>query len=711
MNHPLIDELQLQITRRSIGNLLIWMLPVAAGLFLISKFASTRIVYAIATVALVIWLSMLIRAVRSVDSATVVRRLDASLPSIEDSADLLLAFDATPTALQALQRQRIVARLESSPLPDLRPAWAPRSAILSTGVLLVLASLFWILPKIRTEKGVTASVSASTEPVARETVIRSIQLDVAPPSYTGLAARSESALDAKVAEGSKLTWRIQFGPDPGAAKLAFHDGSEIPLQRKDGDWTAEMTLAQSTLYRIALESAPPLAKDPLYRLDAIVDAPPEIEVIAPDKTLTVLDAGQRTWPLTFEVNDDYGVADASLLITLAQGSGEQVTVSERSERLRADSGKDLRHRRFRRALDLGSVGFAAGDDLIVRLVVNDNRKPSANITRSASYILRWPPDLASESEGVDGIVQKVLPAYFRSQRQIIIDTEALIVERPKLGADQLLSRSDTIGVDQKILRLRYGQFLGEEFESGAAEHHAETGKEDEKASQQDALTDDHGHTDAASSTTGFGNESNILAEYGHTHDHAEAATLLDPETKKILKSALSEMWQAELHLRQGEPAKALSFENRALIFIKQVQQSTRIYLARVGLELPPVDESRRLTGERKDVRDPRGFLVASNRDEKILSDMYQSLASNASADLASFDTWLRANKSSVPDVLSLITAVDEVRHSPDCIECRNRLLDQVWRALPSPPTETRLRVAPDQMGRDYLDRLQEQRTP
>ncbi len=711
MNHSLIGRLRSQIIRRNFANVLIWVPPLVAALFLISQFSSSRIVFAAAIVAMAGWLSMLIRAIRSVDPGMIVRRLDASLPAVEDSADLLLAVDAEPTALQVLQRQRVVDRLEAIPLPDLRPPLAFRSAILITGLLLAFVALSWILPKAAVDTAATASVAQLTEPVPTETVILSAQLDVAPPPYTGLPGRSESVLDANVVEGSKLSWRIRFEPDPGTAKLAFHDGTLIPLSRKDGMWTAEMSLAQSALYRIALEAAPPLAEDPLYRLDAIVDQPPEIDVVAPDKTLTLLDSGQKTWPLAFEVTDDYGVADASLLITLAQGTGEQVTVNERSERLRADAGKDSRNRRFRRSLDLGSLGFAEGDDLIVRLVVSDNRKPTANTTRSASYILRWPSDLASESEGVDGIVQKVLPAYFRSQRQIIIDTEALVEERPKLAATKWMARSDTIGVDQKILRLRYGQFLGEEFESGAAEHHAKTAKKDGKAAQQDALTDDHGHAGDASPTTGFGNEGNILAEYGHTHDHAEAATLLDPETKKILKSALSEMWQAELHLRQGEPSKALPFENRALVFIKQVQQSTRIYLARVGLELPPVDESRRLSGERKDVRDPRGVLVESDRDEKILSDIYQSLASNTPVDLDRFDVWLRAHDATLPDALSLIAAVDEVRHAPDCMDCRKRLLDQLWRTLPSPPTESRLRAAPDPLGRDYLDRLHKDATP
>ena len=45
----------------------------------------------------------------------------------------------------------------------------------------------------------------------------------------------------------------------------------------------------------------------------------------------------------------------------------------------------------------------------------------------------------------------------------------------------------------------------------------------------------------------------MLEAYGHTHYHAEAATLLDPETRATLKKALDQMWQSELHLRQGQP--------------------------------------------------------------------------------------------------------------------------------------------------------------
>ena len=171
------------------------------------------------------------------------------------------------------------------------------------------------------------------------------------------------------------------------------------------------------------------------------------------------------------------------------------------------------------------------------------------------------------------------------------------------------------------------------------------------------------------------------------------------------------MWQAELHLRQGEPRKALPFENRALDYIKQVQQSTRIYLARVGLELPPVDESRRLSGERAGIRDPRGVLIEADADRKMISETYQLLADGSSADLEGLAAWLRAPATALPDALGLIGAVDELRRQPDCVECRTRLLDQLWPMLPDPPTASRSRLTPDNSGRRYLDRLQQEAQP
>ncbi len=710
--HAVLRQWQARLRRRAIVDLLRWApLLLVATIFLISRFASAAVLAASVAVACAILLILLVRAWRTVDARMAVRRLDAQSRHVEDSTDLLLASAGDLAPVQVLQRERVLARLRAQAPREIAHAPLPRFVWPLAGVLgvLVLASLF--LPDADTDTQRTNAPLQQETPADTQIVIRAARLDIEAPAYTGLPPRSGSALEAAAAEGSMLRWRIHFEPDPGQAKLVFLDGREVALvQGKDG-WQAEITLNQSSLYRIVVGAAPALADDRLYRLDAIIDQAPEIKVITPEKTLTQLEAGQRQWSLDFEVADDYGVANAQLAITLAQGSGEQVSVSERSERLRAEAGDDPRHRRYRRHLDLATSGFAEGDDLIVRLLVSDNRQPQANQARSASYILRWPADPGSDSEGVDGIVQKVLPAYFRSQRQIIIDTEALIEERPRLDDERFLARSDTIGVDQKILRLRYGQFLGEEFESGGEKSAASEETHDEAPTQQDALSGGHDHEAATQPAAGFGKEADILAEFGHTHDHAEAATLLDPATKKTLKAALAEMWQAELHLRQAEPDKALAYENRALDLIKLVQQSTRIYLARVGLELPPVDESRRLSGERSGLRDRRGVLAESIVDRKLISDSYQQLAEGGSSDLEALAAWLQAPLMTLPDALGVLGAVDELQRRPACAECRTRLLDQLWPLLPVPPAAARLRIAPDAGGRRYLELLQQEAVP
>jgi hypothetical protein len=707
MTHSALRKFQTRLRLRKLVSAFQWLVPsLAAGVVIVSRLTQGSGMFAALFVATAILIILSVHAIVSIDASAVVREINSRIPAFEDSADLLFGPPTTLSPLQGLQRERVLARLGGIALPELRPAPPSKRVVLFMLALVALLFLSMFLPRAPGNPIPKLDKAPGQNVAPAQTTIQSARLEIMAPEYTGLPGRTGSALEAKVPEGSRLRWQLQFAPEPRSATLRFHDGSEIALTRSEGEWHAETTLTDSTLYRIAMTSAPALAEDRLYRLDAIADQPPQIQVSAPDKTLTMLDAGQGTWPLDFEVSDDYGIGDARLIITLAQGSGEQVTVSERSERLRAEAGGDSRHHRYRRRLDLGSLGFAAGDDLIVHLVVSDERKPKPNIARSASYILRAPAEASGDGEGIDGIVQKVLPAYFRSQRQIIIDTEALVEERPRPAPDPFLKRSDTIGVDQKILRLRYGQFLGEEFESGG-DKPSKGNDGDAKPTQQDALTEDHGHQESTNPDPTFGKADNILSEYGHTHDHAEAATLLDPETKKILKAALAEMWQAELHLRQGEPGKALPYENRALGYIKQVQQSTRIYLARVGLELPPVDESRRLSGERKNLRDPRGVLEESTDDVKEISSIYQSIESQSSPDLEAFEGWLRARSRTLPDALSLIAAVDEARRQPGCEACRARLLDQLWAALPNPAAATRLRDAPGDSGRRYLDRIRQ----
>ena len=89
------------------------------------------------------------------------------------------------------------------------------------------------------------------------------------------------------------------------------------------------------------------------------------------------------------------------------------------------------------------------------LLPSGGRDPQPQEARSPSLILRLPSTQDVQSSDLEAAIKKVMPAYFRSQRQIILDAEALLKQRRTLDADTYLKRSDAIGVDQRILRLRW----------------------------------------------------------------------------------------------------------------------------------------------------------------------------------------------------------------------------------------------------------------
>ena len=652
---------------------------------------------------------------RRLDARWLQQRLDASGVS-QDSADLLSAAPDTLNPLQQRQRDRVLARLRQA-LPELRPRW-PKGAVASSVLAaLVLAAAVLTWPAGRAPAAATAGQAGMPAQPLGPLQLQSTRLRIQAPAYTGQAGRVQGGLDAKVAAGSRLDWSLQFDRAPRKAWLQFHDGRRLALQAHDGVWQAGQIAQASVLYRVVTE--PALAQTRLHRLEVVPDRAPSVRVIDPAASLVLAAPGQARWSLRFEASDDYGLrAPATLSVTVTQGSGENITFKRHTVVL-AGSGTATAQR-FAHVLDLAALGAQPGNDVIAQLDVRDNHTPAAQVGRSSSVILRLPSREAVRGAELEGQIKKAMPAYFRSQRQIIIDAEALIAQQRRLPADTFTTRSDAIGVDQRLLRLRYGQFLGEESEGApkppptddlptsdvppagaAAEAH------DHDAHAADSHDGhDHDHADGGDSPV-FGSAGNVLAEYGHTHDHAEAATLLDPQTRATLKAALDQMWSAEGELRQGRPQQALPYAYKALAFIKQVQQAERIYLARVGPELPPIDESRRLGGERTGLAGGALPLPARAAADPAVVRAWQQLdEATGAVDLDALAAWQQRHAATLPDPLDLAAAIEQLRIEPDCAACRQRLRAQLWRALQRPLPQTARRAAPDAMGQRYLDALE-----
>lgn len=627
------------------------------------------------------------------DRVWLCRKLDAHQPTLEDSSSLLLLDPAQLSPLARLQRTRIEARLRALPGPWPRPRWAWRRLLASSLIFAGLA-LAWHLH----DEHAAAPSMASPGVAPGSVAIRvSGRIDIEAPAYTGIAARRlDDTFDLRVPAGARITWSLRANTDVHALRLAFVDGSFLNLQGKDGRWQGERVLDRATLYRIEVDGAP-LATDPgLHRIEVIVDRAPEVQVLEPAQAMNPYRPGERHWRLRWRASDDYGIAGSELHLTVAIGDGENVQFREVTHRF---PGNGARSRQWEYAVDVQALGFVAGSDLIARIRVRDNRSPHANVSQLPSVILRWPPESSQAGEAMEGIVQSTLPAYFRSQRQIVIDIESLLEDRPRLSSAALLERSDTIGVDQRILRLRYGQFLGEESEVGE---------------QADA---EHAHDDAgAPQTPAFGDGGGVLAQFGHTHDIAEATTLFDPATRALLKSAIDAMWRAEEQLRLGHPQAAHPFALTALDRIKQVQQATRIYLARVGLELPPIDFARRLGGKRdgQGARpDPLGAPVPL-ADEPLRA-LWRALDDGSDAQTlhsAMAAALAYGEKAGIEDAerLALAAALDHLARAPDCTECRRAVRAALWPLLP-PTTPTPGPRPRDPYDGVWLDALSAEGTP
>jgi|GEM_PF-406902 len=489
---------------------------------------------------------------------------------------------------------------------------------------------------------------------------------VQPPGYSGLPVRQTNELNVAALTGSQLAWAIRFSDTNNLrVRLTNSRGEELPFRVENGSFAYQDRLLNSGLYSIrAYWKNPGNGQDSLfyqsafYRLEARPDLAPKIEPGDGSPASKELyryhklnDPKQLT--ISARISDDFMVHQAFIIATLARGSGENVKFREVRMPLSPGNFKDAR---LSKTLDLKALDFTPGDELYYYWGAIDNRQPEPNFTKSDTYFVVYKDTSKTDDSQLATMAVNIVPEYFRSQRQIIIDTEKLIAKRGKVLKETFNSISNEIGFDQKVLRLKYGQYLGEEFENQIGGHapladnnadlldgyvhkHDRDGgpadpdkvsgsnsprtfaykmaeKAQQAASSAGVQSPDGGGAGAGGASHGDGHDHGggskpgeeqdplaaLMSQYVHEHDNAETNTFYEQSTRSLLKMALEQMWQSELQLRLYEPEKALPFEKQALEYLKTAQQKARAYAKKTGFDPPPIKEKEtRLTGERKNV--------------------------------------------------------------------------------------------------------------
>ena len=535
----------------------------------------------------------------------IVRHLDRTVPELEESSALIIIEESSLSVLQRMQKDRLVKAIPHLCKQELLPRKALKSAwVLFSTSILIAAIAMAVTPmdlfNRNDDTGVDLWLTFESPNDQTSDItplkVESITIQIIPPFYTGNPHRTISEFNVEAEEGSVVKWNLRLNQIVKNASLVFSDGDSLQLASEGLNYSISRRIWVSGLYYLKLETQNGLAQNSdYYKLIVIEDKAPILAVVTPEPR-TLIEAGQsRSIELNVIADDDYGVAKVEIVATVTKGSGEGVKFRE--ERLQFDNPIETPEPNFNlhRELDLEKLGMAAGDELYFYVEALDNRQPEANHSRSESYFIVWQDTSAAQLTVSAGLAINPIPEYFRSQRQIIIDTEKLIQDRAKISQKEFKRRTNNLGIDQKVLRLRYGQFLGEEFESGIAVE-MPPGLDDAPGFEADFEEEEHEvwGGDRRESQE----ESIIPDELRHEHDYEENATLFSQSIKDQLKAALAEMWDAELRLRTYRPKEALPFEYRALVLLKKVQQESRVYVKRVGFEPPPLKPTeKRLSGD------------------------------------------------------------------------------------------------------------------
>lgn len=594
----------------------IFLYAFGAGIFVV--FLTQTYLFGLAFFILVVIIALLFIRPWDIKLKDVHSYIDRELPAMEYSSQLLLQNREDLSPLAQLQQKKVILELEK----NIRKI-KPENNLLRAGVIAVFLVFFGFLGfKLgwmedvdfkqsgkENEDGIVLRPADSIAAITPPPILESQKVSLQYPSYTGLRAVTTSKMDIEAVEGTRVKWEIAFDSKIDSARMESM-GRNYKMNYSNGAYSGSSSLKASGFYNFRFfDTSGAAYVTDLYSIKVIRDKAPVIEIPGMQQFTSFEYNDNKVVEFSAIISDDFGIANVQIIATVSKGTGESVKFRE--EQLNFDSPvkRGSKKLELKKRIDLDQMKMEVGDELYFYVEAIDLKQPRANRARSETYFAVI-KDTISYGAGVEGTLGvDLMPDYFRSQRQLIIDTEKLISNRKKIPQKEFNSTSNDLGFDQKALRLRYGQFMGDESEGGIeAGGNNEISGEEEEDPLAEFIHDhdgDNEHNLVAPAPEEYdeeeaGNETPI-DKFLHDHGDPESATLFTDNLRNKLRQALDIMWDAELHLRLYEPEKSLPYQYKALALIQEIKNSARIYVHRIGYDPPPIKEEVRLTGKIEDV--------------------------------------------------------------------------------------------------------------
>ncbi|UUZ51150.1 hypothetical protein LP420_17415 [Massilia sp. B-10] len=378
-----------------------------------------------------------------------------------------------------------------------------------------------------------------------------------------------------------------------------------------------------------------------YNLRVIPDEAPLVSFAAPRDMLSLLLSGATSATMTVSVKDDYAVRRAVLHMTLARGSGENIRF-QRPRSAAAGVGRPARAHLVE-AMDAEGAGHGAGRRTVLLRARGRQRRtaPCDGIAhlhaapsgpgRSGRRI-----DRAADA-GQAGEPAQPAPDHHR-YRTADRRCEGKSVPAWRHGQGAQRSHRQRPGHAAPPLRPVPGRGIEPVWRRGA------------RAAQRQGRR---------------GGRIRARARPGRERDPVRRSD------QKVLRRALSAMWDAEKHLRAITPRSALPPEYKALEAIKELQQADRIYLHKTAFVPPAIKEEIRMTG---DVVGTKSYRRAQGGPGEGVPPELRALLQALSSDAAlpalwsrTAHDWIRSRIASDEERLEAQRAVQDV--ADGCVAC------------------------------------------
>lgn len=596
--------------------------------------------------------------------------------SLEESAQLALADPSKLNVLQCFQQSKISQQLLDLLTDDSAKSVSTQHTLngcfnrqLSLIITFLICMSLWFFSPIsaiekmtwfgeHAQKKASASTLNSKESMKKDVLLINSQVTVLPPKYTNLPRSIQNGLNVELLAGSQITWQLDFSDTSQRYFIEFADGEINQFLLTDNEqFIYTGTIEHTGLYKLYSEDK---SFQQIHTLQASLDQKPIIRILTPKSTVTEVEKEGKTKVTSqVSISDDYDISHVEILASIAKGSGEAVKFRDQvfvfdSVNQQSLSSDNQYHAIYEKNWDFTELDMEPGDELYFTVKAWDNKQPSAQLTSSATKIIRW---LEDEEQLVmaDGILIDFMPEYFKSQRQIIIETKELIADKNQLSKEDFVETSELLGVAQSELKQKYGQYLGDEFDEGGAGtvprdvsmgagedeseagHHGEHDDHEVESNQNEnhqlaksvaASGHDHGvagQTELEHSSDDKSGYSQLIETYAHNHEDTDIGMMSREDPKALMKQSIANMWQAELYLMLSKPKQALPFEEQALKLLKMAKKAERIYVKRLGFEPPPVSEQRRYQGDLSEIlsENKQAKIEVSASEQQAIAQLYR----------------------------------------------------------------------------------------